>query len=215
MNIIENVSSEKEKPTENHMKSFSFDKKMWYPLGREGTRILRPCEYKILYDAVPKKEYKTSLNALLLTGMRYVEMQRFQEHPQWFDGMFIHLPEEAVLKHERKQIERDIRLNPLGRTVISYFLDINLRLPSWQTWRDNLKRWSLKAGLNQSIDYPLSVKTTRKTWESWLLAVYPGRITEITLSQGHTTITSINHYLNIAFTEEDKRDMRDFVDGWI
>src|SRR4030042_4736373 len=98
MNITKNTSTDTEKFTENHSKSFSIDKNKWYPLGRERTRILRPCEYKILYNAVPKKEFKTSLNALLLTGMRYIEMQRFQKHPEWFDDMFIHLPEEAVLK---------------------------------------------------------------------------------------------------------------------
>jgi hypothetical protein len=39
--------------------------------------------------------------------MRFVELQRFQKNSQWFDGEFIHLPEEVVLKQERKQ-SRDI-----------------------------------------------------------------------------------------------------------
>ena len=92
-----------------------------HPLVREKTRILRPWEHKQLYNAVPKKDFKTMLNALLLSGMRYVEMQRFQKNPEWFDGEFIHLPEEAILKHERKQVERDVILNPLGKNVYSTF----------------------------------------------------------------------------------------------
>jgi len=193
----------------------SFNKNELYPLGRERVRILRPCEYKTLYNAIPKKDYKTSLNALLLTGMRYVELQRFQEHTKWFDGAFIHLPEEAVLKHERRQLERDVRLNPLGRNVVSYFIDMDMKLPCWQTWRDNLNRWAKNAGLSIDKSHPFSVKTTRKTWESWLLATYPERITEITLSQGHTSITSIKHYLNISFTDQDKSEMQEYVSGWL
>ena len=183
-----------------------------HPLIREKTRILRPWEYKQLYNAVPKKDFKTMLNALLLTGMRYVEMQRFQRNPEWFDGEFIHLPEEAILKHERKQAERDIILNPLGKNVVSYFVDVERKLPCWQTWKDNLRRWALMGKLEPT---KINVKTTRKTWESWLLASYPNRFTEITLSQGHTTVTSIKHYLNVAFTREDKRDMKDYTEGWI
>ena len=64
-----------------------------HALIREKTRILRPCEYKQLCNAVPKKDFKTMLNALLLSGMRYVEMQRFQRNPEWFDGEFNgHIP---------------------------------------------------------------------------------------------------------------------------
>ena len=183
-----------------------------HALIREKTRILRPCEYKKLHNAVPKKDYKTMLNALLHSGMRYVEMQRFQKNPEWFDGEFIHLPQEAIYKQKRKQAERDIILNPLGKNVISYFVDIKTKLPCWQTWKENLRRWALMGGINP---VGIGVKTTRKTWESWLLACYPNRITEITLSQGHTTVTSIKHYLNVAFTREDKRDMKDYIEGWI
>jgi len=112
----------------------------------------------------------------------------------------------------RMQQERDIRLNPLGKNVISYFIDLETPLPVGQTWKDNLRRWSRNCGLDP---ININVKTTRKTMESWLLAVYPTRITEITLSQGHTSITSIKHYLNIGFTDADKRDMLEYVEGWI
>jgi hypothetical protein len=145
--------------------------------------------------------------------MRYVEMQRFQQHPTWFDGDFIHLPKTASLKHKRKQKERDIILNPLGKKVISYFIDVDIQLPCRQSWKDNLSRWALKGELDP---VNINVKTTRKTWCSWLLAVYgTGRLTEICLSMGHDSVTSIRHYLNVGFTTEDKQRIKEYVEGWI
>ncbi|GAH15823.1 unnamed protein product, partial [marine sediment metagenome] len=57
-------------------------------------------------------------------------------------------------------------------------------------------------------------KTTRKTWESWLMFFYPQRAMEIALSQGHTTVTSLQHYLGMPFTEVDRVEMAQFVEGW-
>jgi integrase len=144
--------------------------------------------------------------------MRYIEAQRFQNTPSWFDGDFINLPSSASLKVKAKQRERSIRLNQLGKQIIPFFLNSNVRLPSRQTWRENLRRWGEKAGLGDDF---LSPKSLRKTWESWLSFYYPDRVLEITLSQGHTSITSVRHYLNLSFTEEDKMLMKDFVGGWI
>ena len=238
---------------ENSDKYFSFIKTPvleLYVLKTGNTRVLRPCEYRALYNAVPKKNYKTILNALLLTGMRYVEMKRFQKNPEWFDGDFIHLPKEAERKIASKpkkrlninkmipgltkqQVEavsllmsskgkqrkprghtgRDIRLNSLGKTVVSYFIDVETPLPCWQTWKDNLRRWAVKGGLDPAY---INVKTTRKTFESWLFSVYgSGKLTEITMSQGHTSGTSVLHYLKVGFRKEDVTDMSEYVSGWI
>ena len=162
--------------------------------------------------AVPKQEHKTMVNTLLLSGMRYVEAQRFQSNPQWFDGEFIHLPEMAVKKQKRKQKNKVIILNSLGRQIIPYFLQLSKKLPCSETWKTNLRRWTEKAGLSKE---GVNVRTTRKTWESWLLSKYPTRVMEITLSQGHTSITSIQHYLGVGFNEVDKREMEEYVNGWI
>jgi len=182
------------------------------PLIKQGTRIFRPCEYKLVVNAIPKQEHRTMLNTLLFTGARYVEMQRFQTNPQWFDGEFIHLPEMAIKKQKRKQKNRVIILNSLGRQIIPYFLQLKRKLPCSETWKTNLRRWTMKAG---SSPEGVNVKTTRKTWESWLLSKYPTRVMEITLSQGHTSITSIQHYMSIGFNEFDKRDMDEYVAGWV
>jgi integrase len=178
---------------------------------RVGVRILRPNEWEALLQAVTKKHHRTMLQTLLYTGMRYIELQRFQEYPGWFTGDFIHLPKIADRKVHRTQPERWVRLNQQGRIVVEYFLQLKDKLPAYQNWRDNMRRWALAAKLSPN---GLGVKTTRKTWESWLMFYYPGFMADITLSQGHDTVTSIQHYLNMPFTEVDQLMMKNYVEGW-
>lgn len=182
------------------------------PILRQKVRILRPKEFQAILNGVPKIEYRTLLQALLYTGMRYVEMKRFQKHPEWYDGDFIHLPKEAVLKEKRTQAERWVRLNNQGRMIIQYFIQSKTQLPSYQSWNVNLKRWGRNAGLSSD---GLSVKTTRKTWESWLMFCHPTHIAMITLSQGHTTLTSLQHYVNMPFTESDRIEIQNYIQGWM
>lgn len=182
------------------------------PIIITGVRVLRPSECKDVIAVIPKRYHSTMFKALLYSGGRYVEMQRLQRHPEWFDGNFVLLPEMAMRKAKRKQKERWIRLNPLGREIVSNFLELDRKLPTWNTWDRNLTRWAIKAGLDPDN---FSVKTTRKTWESWLVFYYPERLTEILLSQGHNIVTSIRHYLGLPFTEQDKQEMKEFVEGWI
>jgi len=40
----------------------------------------------------------------------------------------------------------------------------------------------------------MSTKTTRKTWESWLVWYYPEKIASIFGSQGHNELTALRHY---------------------
>lgn len=182
------------------------------PILLHKTRVLRPKEWKALLTGCPKIEYKTILQTLLYTGMRYIELQRFQRKPHWFDGEFVHLPEEAVLKKARKQNERWVRLNNQGRMMVQFFISVKTSVPTYQSWNENLKCWARRAGLD---DVGLSVKTTRKTWESWLMFYYPQQMPLITLSQGHTQLISLQHYLNMPFTEADRIEIRNYVEGWV
>jgi len=180
------------------------------PILRNGVRILRPSEFRLIVDQI-KPDYQIMFKTLLLTGMRFVEAKRFQNHPEWFDGDFINLPSSAMLKKKAKMSERSIRLNNLGRTLIPIFLNLQRDLPTRVSWREDLRRWAINVGLEPD---GLSAKTTRKTWESWLMFYYPERRLEIVLNQGHTDVTSIKHYLNLAFTNEDKVAMGEYVSGW-
>ena len=176
------------------------------------TRVLRPSEYKRLLEGCQKQDLKTILQALLYTGMRYIELKRFHKYPSWFDGVqFIHLPREADRKVKRTQQERFVRLSPPGRIIVGYFLQLKRPMPAYQTWQENMQTWARRSGLSTG---GLCAKTTRKTLESWLMFYYPARAMEIALSQGHTTVTSLQHYLGMPFNEVDRIEMKEFIEGW-
>jgi integrase len=183
--------------------------KMPNPIIKMGTRILRPSEFNLLIGAVPKQDHRVQLKALLLSGMRFEECKSLYNHPGWFDGQFIRIPS---TKKKAVQDSRWIRLNPLGGAMVEHFLNLKKGPPHRVTFWENLRRWSSDAGLDTE---GITNKSTRKTWESWLMFYYPERVTEITLSQGHTGITQIKHYVNLPFTEEDKTQMEPYVQGWI
>ena len=42
---------------------------------------------------------------------------------------------------------------------------------------------------------------------------YPDKALQIALSQGHTTTTQYEHYLNIPFEDDDRKEMRKWVGG--
>ena len=77
-------------------------------------RILRPVEFEKLRDAMDVNTRKIC-TALLLTGMRYAELCRFRENPDWFDGKFVYLSRGSMLKVKAKQRERAIRLSNMGK----------------------------------------------------------------------------------------------------
>jgi len=179
---------------------------------RMGVRILRPKEYEAVLRGCMKQHHRTMLQALLFTGMRYIELQRVQEYPSWFNGEFVHLPYQlGEKKVKRTQPERWVRLNQQGRMIMEYFTQLKEEMPAYQNWRDNMRRWAKAGGISPN---GLGCKTLRKTWESWLMFYYPGYMADITLSQGHDTVTSIQHYLNMPFTEVDQVQMKSYVEGW-
>lgn len=173
-------------------------------------RILRPSEATALIKVIPKGYHGTMFKALLYTGMRYTELQVFKEHREWFDGSFIKVPS---TKCGVRLNERWVRLNPVGKSVISDYLKLKECLPTLISWRYNLKRWSVLAGLDPVGMMP---KVTRKTWESWLLHYYgQPKFYDIVQSQGHTVTTSLEHYVKLPFEPVDKQQMEEYVGGWI
>ena len=144
------------------------------------TRIFRPAEIKKLIDAIPKNEYKDKFEALLYSGARYSEIRWLYEHPKAFISNNLRIPS---FKKKARHSERYIRLNHLGQRSINYFLRAKRNLPCHEVWLENLHRWVKKAGLDTK---GISIKSTRKTWESWLVTQYPQQLEYIFLSQGHT-----------------------------
>ena len=49
------------------------------------------------------------------------------------------------------------------------------------------------------------------------MAVYPKQdyITQILLSQGHIEKTALIYYVGLAFTNNDIKEMKQYLDGWI
>jgi len=185
------------------------------PLYKNKTRIFRPNETRQIIENIPKVEHKTMFKALLFSGMRHIEMQRFQKHPEWFNGTNIYLPVLAQKKKKRKQKDRTVHLSAAGKEVIYAFINLKKRLPNYSAWDENLKRWGKKAGVEVDVSQGIiSAKSTRKTYESYLVSYFPHLTMQIAMSQGHTSITAMQHYLNTGFDERDKLEMKDFVEGW-
>jgi len=174
-------------------------------------RILKPAEVTKMIRAIPKVAYVDMFEALLYSGCRYIEMQRVYKHPEWFRDKFIHLTKEGSRKKKATISERYIHLNQAGISAIRHFLDGDKNLPTYKAWRDNLSRWAKLAEISPDMFSP---KTTRKTWESWLVWYYPEKIATVFGSQGHNELTALRHYVNLPFTSEDKIDMKRYVEGW-
>ncbi len=188
------------------------------PIIKNGIRILRPKEYDSLLEAIYRKNgkyhYREIINALLYTGMRYVELQRFMEHKDWFDKRTrsIYLPPEASRKKKRTLRERYVYLSTQGLIHVENFILYVDRLPGRETLDNTLRLWGRKSELG---DNGISVKTFRKTWESWLVVSYPTAFPLIAMSQGHTLITAMEHYLNLPFTKEDVEEIKLRTAGWL
>ena len=97
-----------------------------------------------------------------------------------------------------------------GASLLPYFFKTK-PLPIWKGWTQNLERWATKAGLDP---VGLGPKSRRKSWESWLVASYPERVLEVFLSQAHTQMTALSHYLGLPFTQADRDAMLEYVSGW-
>lgn len=110
------------------------------------SRILRPSEFEKLLRAfaVNKPEYVPILAALLATGMRYAELERFHQHPEWFypgDQVIDPLadkPLDAILSLKKREAGsstlRKIYLSDWGVKVCRQFFDRmeSVKLPSYK-----------------------------------------------------------------------------------
>lgn len=175
-------------------------------------RILTVKEYEKLKECIPKSHHRIIFDILLVTGMRYIEMLRLYENKEWYNEKknFVHLPEEAQRKAKRTQKERTIHPLPsMFEVVLNAFWKAK-KPPLEATWNKNLQRWAEDAGISP---YGVSAKTTRKTIESWMIA---GGIIESTtcLRQGHDSVTSMNHYQGLAFSDDELRDIRQKLISW-
>jgi hypothetical protein len=176
----------------------------------DGTAIFKPNELRKFIRAIPRIEDQIKFEALLYTGCRYVELQECH-------GLYGRLKNNSLKVMNTKTLARKrakfryVHLNPQGERAIEQFFR-GPPLPSYNAWWQNLKRWTDEVDIE--VEGTIGGKSTRKTWESYLIAVYPELSQKIFLSQGHSDVTALHHYLAIPFTEGDKKEMLYFVEGW-
>ena len=177
-----------------------------------GIRVLVPADYDSLKGAIPKKHHKATFELSTITGMRWAELRRFYDHPEWYSEKRnqIKLPAEAQRKVHQVQKERTVDLLP---SSMPYILDAFFegpQPPTLQSWNESVKRWSVAAGLNP---FGMSAKVSRKTCECWMLAagVPPFRVYK---RQGHDPATSMRHYQEISFTDPELRDIEKRLQEW-
>lgn len=183
------------------------------PILVNGVRVLGPYELDLLASHIKNNELRTIFEVCFWSGMRYVEIQRLHNHPEWWlhGRRAVHLPEEAQKKVKRKQLERYVHpVPPVLETELRFFFK-GRKPPAIQVWNTNLLRWAANSGLNS---VGLSAKTSRKSIESWMVtAGVPLNV--ICLRQGHDSMTSMNHYQGLPFTEGEKVEILRRLAGWI
>ena len=186
-----------------------------------GSRVLTPGEADSIRRVISKPSNRALFDLMLYTGLRLEEVRQLVEHPEIFDE------ERRLLviksgKAKASQKSRNVILSDKGVEAVRAFLQAPKMPASSSAWQTNLIRWSKIAGLSplpgRSEEggniFGITVRTSRKSLESWLLTAYPDRAAWIALSQGHTETTALGHYLNVSFTDQERNDILDEVKGW-
>lgn len=189
-------------------------------------RILTPSEFQAMKDAPLPNHFKIStqqrnmwLDVMMSTGMRYKELLILDANWEWFDSKnnAITLPKEFT----KTKKDRTVHLTPAFSKGLAQYLHEfkTVELPTINVMNANLRRWSKATFWENGKEtfpygyYP-TVKTFRKSWESWLLmADYS--IHKVALSQGHTVAVSEHHYANLsASLKSEVEAIKKLTNGW-
>lgn len=189
-----------------------------------GQRVLTPDEVKSIQNVITKPSSRALFDLMLFTGLRLSEVKQIVDNPAIFDEKRKIITIRSS-KKEATQKTRNVHLCENGITAIQTFLDQKeKKIPSSPSaWQMNLIRWCRSARIEPLAGkdvmdsgniYGITVRTTRKTLESWLLTANPDRSIYIALSQGHTVLVQLQHYLNLSYTEEEREQIKEQVKGW-
>jgi len=189
---------------------------------KQGARVLFPTDYIKLHEQMPIY-YQIICDASLLSGMRPIELSRFQ--PSWYRGSrrVIVLPKGACLKDKCEYKERTITLSLAGCDAFDRLVSEKIKfkgkeipayemIPKRVAFRDALIRYAKLAGIGTEGITP---KMFRKTLVSWLIACYPEKSMYIQASMGHTSDTIVNNYLGLGFPRVEIDLMRNvYLNEW-
>jgi len=183
---------------------------------KERAQILSPKEYEAIREQM-NPNHRLIFDGMLFTGMRVEEFWRFVRNPMWFhpDRQFVELPHGAILKVAAKQKERTVLLSNIGtraiRDLVSAIARGEIKVISKVGWNQDLKRAAGKAGVNSR---GVMAKMARKTWVSWLMAVFPSDGLRIYSSSGLNISIMQRHYLSLPFSNEEREQIKMYVTGW-
>ena len=189
---------------------------------KQNTRILFPTDYEKIRGEMPRY-YQLICDASLLSGMRPIELERFE--PAWYRGSrrVIVLPKGACLKEKCEYKERTITLSLAGCDAFDKCTTTMIRskgkdvpaykmLPKRVAFRDALLRYADAAKIGREGITP---KMFRKTLVSWLVACYPEKIAYIQSSMGHNQDTIVKNYLGLGFPKSEIELMKTkYLNEW-
>ena len=184
------------------------------------SRVLTPEEADRIRTVIEKPSSRALFDLMLYTGMRLSEVVQLRDSPAIFDQERRTITIKSG-KAKATQISRNVCLSDKGLLAVEEYLK-NPSVPSSpHVWQANLIRWAQRArlkalpGQEQSGNPTgITVRTSRKSWESWLLAAFPEKVINIVLSQGHTEATALRHYFNISWTQGEREAIKEQVKGW-
>jgi len=190
---------------------------------KQNARVLMPTEYEKLRAAMTTPYYQIICDAMLLSGMRPIEFQRFQ--PSWYRASrrVIVLPDGACLKDKCEYKNRTISLSLPGCDAFDRYVAATAKhkgkvvpvmelLPKRVSFRDTLIRYAESAGIGSEGINP---KMFRKTLVSWLVACFPEKIAYIQSSMGHNQDTIVKNYLGLGFPKSEIAIMREkYLTDW-
>lgn len=175
----------------------------------DGTRILTAKEYDIFVDHIPNS-MKSIFEISVITGLKYVELQKLYDNPQWYNKKAnqIILLKETKNKDDQKPLKIISKLPPIFPNIFSRFIN-NRKPPYRSSWNKDLARWSLYANISPKV----GLKTPRKTIESWMLKARFNNF-EIYDRLGCDSYSFYKKYQNIYFTEDEISDIDEKLIKW-
>ena len=92
---------------------FETPKPILRTIEKKTVRVLRPMEYKAIWNASKKFQNQIVLDCMLLTAGRITELREMQINRQWFDftNNSIHIKEHKIKRMERGVLDRYIHLS--------------------------------------------------------------------------------------------------------
>jgi len=197
-----------------------------------GTRVISPQEVDQLVQ-VMQPDHRNLFRVLLYTGVRYSELNQLIENPALFDEERASIVI-ASTKSKAVHPRRRVLLNQHGIDAVKCWL-ANPYYVSPGVWNRRMQDYAKQAKLVALPEYDryvcvdranrlfrqvrdniwgINVKSTRKTWESWLVSAHRDKAVEILRSQGHSDQTALDHYINVGFIKAERERIAEQVSGW-